>query len=178
MGSTCSQMLTFPRYRKEQFRHTFVPKAPQIWTLHISQQLIYLIFIHLLYSVMHFSLFSLMWPLLPSAFYILCCCDTINFLLGGSKILLLLTQSEEWYLSSCLELGREASNKKERKSWRIPFILMRHILPTSTNETIREEVRDYSHDFYNAFAQSAQSAETTVKLLHPIDSKKRSVSDG
>ncbi len=37
---------------------------------------------------------------------------------------------------------------------------MPHILPTSANETVGEEIGDYCPVFYNASAQSAQSAET------------------
>ncbi len=46
------------------------------------------------------------------------------------------------------------------------LILMPHILPTSTNETISKEIGDYYPVFYNTFARSVQSAETlqNVKL--------------
>ncbi len=72
------------------------------------------------------------------------------------------------YLNVCAYLGR-SSGCKYLKSLRRTFnwfwgslnlLLMSHILPTSANETISEEIADYYPVFYYAFTQSAQSVET------------------
>ncbi len=40
---------------------------------------------------------------------------------------------------------------------------MPHILPTSANETISEEIGDYHPVFYNAFGRSAQSVQLSYE---------------
>ncbi len=48
---------------------------------------------------------------------------------------------------------------------RLNLILMPHILPTSANETIGEEMGDYYPVFSNAFVRSAQSVEMIQNAL-------------
>ncbi len=44
---------------------------------------------------------------------------------------------------------------------------MLHILPTSANETIGEEIGDYSPVLYNAFAWSAQPKIVNINTRSP-----------
>ncbi len=57
----------------------------------------------------------------------------------------------------------------------LDVILMTHILPTSANETISEEIGDYYPVFYDAFARTTQSAETLRNASQHKDQKRRFV---
>ncbi len=52
---------------------------------------------------------------------------------------------------------------------------MPHILPTSANETIVDEIGDYCPVFYSVFAQSAKSAGTLWNTSQHTDQKRRFV---
>ncbi len=58
---------------------------------------------------------------------------------------------------------------------RLKLILMLHILSASANETIGEEIGDYSPVFHSVFARSAQSVETLPNALWHTDRKRQFV---